>query len=93
MSLIDYRGFRLIALSILPLERIVYGSNDGGFSVYASDPVFNEKMKTGFTLTFSHAYIYIAAKILNIKGHKIGMKEECEFIYGPTDIGILSLYI
>jgi hypothetical protein len=40
----------LIALSILPLERIVYGSNDGGLSVYASDPVMNEKMKMGMTM-------------------------------------------
>jgi hypothetical protein len=25
--------------------------------------------------------------VLNIKGHRIGIKEESEFIYGPTDIG------
>lgn len=27
MTLIDYMGFRLIAMSILPLEKMVYGSN------------------------------------------------------------------
>lgn len=73
MSLIDYRGFRLIALSILPLETIVYGSNDGGISVYSTDNIMNDKMRQ-------------AAKILNIKGHTVGTKQETTFLYGPTDI-------
>jgi hypothetical protein len=32
MSILDYRGFRVIALSVLPInkETIMYGSNDAG---------------------------------------------------------------
>lgn len=32
MALVDYRGFRLIAMSILPIDKttLVYGSNDAG---------------------------------------------------------------
>lgn len=37
MALIDYRGFRLIALSILPVgtDTIIYGSPNAGINIYA----------------------------------------------------------
>jgi hypothetical protein len=40
MALIDYRGFRLVAMSILPISRktIKYGSADAGLSVHHDDP-------------------------------------------------------
>lgn len=40
MTIIDYLGFRLIALSLLPInhETIVYGSNDSGIVVNAQSP-------------------------------------------------------
>lgn len=74
-TLIDYRGFRLIAMSILPLYYggLVYGSNDGGLSIHADDPLMNHMMKR-------------AAKKLNIKGHVAGRSTDKKFIYGPTDI-------
>ena len=36
MALVDYRGFRLIAISLLPISRktIVYGSDDGKIDSY-----------------------------------------------------------
>lgn len=34
MCLVDYRGYRLIAMSILPLQRLVYGSDNYGECVY-----------------------------------------------------------
>ena len=47
MAIIDYRGYRLIAMSILPVngKSLIYGCCDGGKNVFASDPLFNEKMK------------------------------------------------
>jgi len=32
IALIDYRGYRLVAMSVLPITKnsLVYGSNDGG---------------------------------------------------------------
>ena len=46
MALIDYHGYRLIAMSILPVSRgtIIYGSADGGHTIFAKNPNFNEKM-------------------------------------------------
>jgi hypothetical protein len=47
MTLIDYLGFRLVAESILPINRttIVYGSADAGITVHASRDEVNERMK------------------------------------------------
>jgi len=40
MAIIDYRGFRLVAESILPIKSstLRYGSNDGGQTVHNTDP-------------------------------------------------------
>ena len=63
MAIIDYRGFRLIAMSLLPIKngRMIYGSADGGLTVHDDNPEFSEKMK-------------IAAKRLNLAGHIVGGK-------------------
>lgn len=47
MAIIDYRGYRLVAVSILPISKktLCYGSADGGHSVYANDPTFNKMME------------------------------------------------
>lgn len=59
MILIDYRGFRLIAVSLLPIssDSLVYGiknfqrkftskgSSNGGATVVASDPYIKDQMK------------------------------------------------
>jgi predicted signal transduction protein with EAL and GGDEF domain len=60
MALVDYRGFRLIALSILPVtpETIIYGSCDAGRNIHATNDDFNEEMQR-------------AAKTLNLKAHKV----------------------
>ena len=48
MTLVDYRGFRLIAISLLPLEparSLIYGTSDAGVTVHNRDPEFSEKME------------------------------------------------
>ena len=32
MALVDYRGFRVVAISVLPISKgsLIYGTNDGG---------------------------------------------------------------
>mmetsp|Transcript_45725 Transcript_45725/g.115084 ORF Transcript_45725/g.115084 Transcript_45725/m.115084 type:complete len:937 (+) Transcript_45725:35-2845(+) len=64
MALVDYLGFRLIAMSVLPIGRssLVYGTRDGGQNIFAKDPTFNELMKK-------------AAKISNIKEHVCGVEK------------------
>jgi hypothetical protein len=53
VGVIDYKGFRIIAISLLPIKgsTLVYGSNDGGRTFNSTDPVVNEDMfKLGETL-------------------------------------------
>ncbi|KAF2073114.1 hypothetical protein CYY_005583 [Polysphondylium violaceum] len=74
MALIDYRGYRLVAMSLLPInsDTIVYGSSDGGISVHNTNLEFNQKMKE-------------SAKILNLKGHLVG-KENPKLLHSCGDI-------
>ena len=80
MAIIDYRGFRLTCLSALPINEntLIYGSKDGGKTVYEKNEQFNQKMK-------------IIGEKLNICGHlvkgslKTNHSNEAT-IYGPGDI-------
>jgi hypothetical protein len=72
MSLIHYRGFCLIAMSVLPIDgqdTIVYGSPDGGHTVYAEHQTMNMLMEK-------------AGKALNLQAHIVKNK----ILYGPGDI-------
>lgn len=62
MCLIDYLGFRLIALSLLPINdtTLVYGSDNAGHSVASQDPEGHMKR---------------AGQVLNLKEHVAGQKE------------------
>lgn len=73
MSVIDYRGYRVVAMSLLPIAKdtIIYGSADAGETVHASDPAFNQRMSQ-------------AAHVLNLKGHKAGRMQTT--VFGPADI-------
>lgn len=75
MLLMDYRGYRLIATTKLPLSSasLIYGSADGGITVHKDDNVMNEMMKQ-------------AAAKLNIKPHVVGMRNQTDTLYAPTDI-------
>ncbi|KYR01650.1 hypothetical protein DLAC_11486 [Tieghemostelium lacteum] len=75
MAIIDYRGYRLLALSQLPINKstIVYGSCDGGKTVHSSVPEINKEMER-------------IAGILNLRGHVVGLPKS--FIYGPGDIEV-----
>jgi len=73
MCLVDYRGFRLVAMSHLPISRktLIYGSSNAGKTVYNLDPVFASLMER-------------AASIINLKGHVVDAKQT--IIHGPVDI-------
>lgn len=73
MCLVDYRGFRLVAMSLLPISKktLIYGSDDAGKNVHNDDPLFANIMKE-------------AASVINLKGHVTDAKGT--IIYGPTDI-------
>ena len=60
VCLLEYRGFRVIANSVLPIngKTLKYGSNDGGHSVIKDIPELNKKMKE-------------AAARINLCGHNV----------------------
>eukprot|EP01116_Phalansterium_solitarium_P022569 TRINITY_DN7502_c0_g1_i1.p1 TRINITY_DN7502_c0_g1~~TRINITY_DN7502_c0_g1_i1.p1 ORF type:complete len:1638 (+),score=449.85 TRINITY_DN7502_c0_g1_i1:121-5034(+) len=74
--ILDYKGFRLIAMSWLPIHKgtLKYGSEDAGKTVIAEDPTFNEMMRTGCTT-------------LKLKKHIAGLDEKtAKEIYSCVDI-------
>ncbi len=73
MALIDYKGFRLIAVSMLPLKSgsLIYGSEDAGVTVHAKDRKLNE-------------LIEVASKRLNLKPHCCGKNNVT--VYSPVDL-------
>jgi hypothetical protein len=76
MCLMDYKGYRLIATTKLPLEKgsLKYGSKDAGKTVFKSDKTLNTLMKE-------------AAQKINLKKHKAGIVPGKEKnLYMPCDI-------
>ena len=76
MAVIDYKGYRLVATSLLPLssDSLLYGSKDGGNNVYTKDPVLNAIMKK-------------AGEWIGMKGHIAGIPNKGGgFVYAPGDI-------
>jgi hypothetical protein len=73
MALIDYRGWRLMAISLLPIDdtTLVYGSADGGLTVKADNQEMNEMME-------------MAGKMMRLKGHRVGTNKLT--IYSCCDI-------
>jgi hypothetical protein len=73
--LVDYRGYRLTVEPVLPVgsNTIVYGSADGGRTIFDSCPEMNARMK-------------LAASILNLRGHWVWNwdKSKKAKIYGPV---------
>eukprot|EP01117_Protostelium_nocturnum_P010911 TRINITY_DN3939_c0_g1_i1.p1 TRINITY_DN3939_c0_g1~~TRINITY_DN3939_c0_g1_i1.p1 ORF type:complete len:1699 (-),score=618.56 TRINITY_DN3939_c0_g1_i1:206-5302(-) len=76
MTLIDYMGYRLIAMSILPISRdtLVYGSMDFGRTLASPTKECDEMMDK-------------AAEKLNLKRHMAGIKGDCP-ISAPVDIEV-----
>ena len=73
MAYIDYRGFRLMALSLLPItsDTLCYGSADGGKTVQKNNLRMNHFAKTIGTM-------------LNLRKHDVGPFNTS--VYGPADI-------
>ena len=73
LAIIDYRGYRLIAISVLPVssKTLCFGSSDAGRTVNDSDPMLRD-------------LISIACKQLNLKPHKVG--SEGKIVPSPVDL-------
>lgn len=76
LAVIDYCGHRILCSSILPLDYLVYGSSNGGKTVFASQDAFNEKMR-------------LIGEKLNLQGHYAGSSpntSEHKYLHAPCDI-------
>ncbi len=73
VGVIDYKGFRIIAISLLPIKgsTLIYGSNDGGRTFNSSDPVVNKDMEE-------------LGAALNLQAHRMA---NGTVIRTPADIG------
>jgi hypothetical protein len=73
--LVSYKGYRLLAMSLLPINRstLVYGSADGGATVVASDARVN-------------AVVEAAATRINLCRHAVGRRRVV--IAGPGDVEV-----
>ena len=72
--LIDDRGFRMIASSILPIssDTLVYGSCDGGHTVQGEESPDGRAIGR-------------LASQLNLRGHLAGLGDDPKFVVGPCD--------
>lgn len=54
MAVIDYKGFRVLALSILPIKEnsLCYGSSNAGRNVHRDNPDINRKMDEAASILF-----------------------------------------
>jgi len=81
MCLVDYRGFRLVAISILPIHKgtLVYGSDDCGATIWKCNKKFSELMS-------------VAGNKLNLKKHVAGHDGTARKrkIYGPGGMSQLN---
>jgi hypothetical protein len=61
--LIDLYGYRLVAISLLPIDRqtLIYGTCDSGKTVYSSDKTFNTIMEGFFSLLKILSLVIISA--------------------------------
>lgn len=77
MAIIDFRGYRLLAESKLPIgpETLQYGSADAGVTVRdgSSCPELRDLMKTVGTA-------------LNLAGHSVGSTLQPSYLFGPIDV-------
>lgn len=69
---IDYKGYRLVAMSILPINKstLLYGSSDGGKTVYNSDLELSAKVhesKTKKNTRQRENYVYVFVETLTEK--------------------------
>ena len=71
MALVDYRGYRLIATCLLPIDSttLIYGSSDAGVTAYAKSKRFNR-------------YATEIGQSLNLRPHIVGIVKKRTLMFG-----------
>lgn len=74
MAMIDKKGFRLIASSLLPLKELIYGSNDAAHTIFRENDDLNKLIET-------------ASHRLNLKPHMCGLTpDRSKLMYSCVDL-------
>ncbi len=72
--MIDKKGFRLIASTLLPLKKLIYGSNDAAHTIHRENDAMNKLLE-------------LAGQQLNLKPHVCGMTPEAsKLMYSCVDL-------
>ena len=81
MCLVDYRGYRLIALSLLPLDKdsLILGSSNAGSSFHVQFDAEN------FAPELSD-HLEQAARVLNLSKHRVGPPGNSVAVWSAVDI-------
>ncbi|KYQ96645.1 hypothetical protein DLAC_03928 [Tieghemostelium lacteum] len=76
MCIIDYYGYRVTAMSLLPINKttLVYGSSDGGSTVRQDRVEINEAMER-------------LGRSMNLQAHFVGQSTP-KLVYGPGDLEV-----
>ena len=80
-AVMDYLGYRVTAMPLLPLQELVYGSADAGDHIELSDESVNKKMEE-------------AAKVLHLAPHNvrihsnIGNNQQAVTIHSAIDVEV-----
>ena len=77
MAICDYRGFRLIGMTVLPIRgdsTLIFGSSDAGRSVKA-DPFIRPRLED-------------VGKRLNLRSHPVGPLRDLQHFYTPLDLEV-----
>lgn len=74
MTLVDYLGYRLVAMSLLPIDNdtLEFGSANAGRMIHDSNPALSEKMA-------------LVGKKLNLKSHKVSSESNIR-MHTPVDM-------
>lgn len=88
MALVDYRGFRLTAMALLPVDTstIMYGTFDAGKHIhYTQDDAFNERMRA-------------ASETLRLRPHRCRQQQNqqqhrASLGFGPAGAGIAPQHV
>lgn len=81
MAVIDFMGFRVLAMTLLPINKstLVYGSDSGGRIANAADVRLNKLMEK-------------AAKYMNLAGHYVGSNQGAPHPVGANIVCWLTFF-
>lgn len=97
MALVDYKGFRLIAISTLPVnsETLCYGTCDGGRTIHGGTDNFNRRVAGACVRGGGAGALWLLnrggattalSRTINVKAHYCGTEANKVLMYSACDL-------